>query len=133
MNDVEIRDGQHAIWIRDGKMNFGTRKRVEGAAVKVQPNGTTEVSMDMGMWQLALMAFNITRWAGPLLNGKTISISTLEKLDASLDPLLERVLEAVAERNKQEETIDPNSTSTGAPSLTESEAAPVVNTTSTSL
>lgn len=112
--EIPITEGEHTVYIRE-RMNFGTRKRVEGAAIKVGTNGAT-VSPDVGLWQLALLAFNITRWDGPLLQGKYISIDTIENLDPALDDLMERALEEIAARNPQpmDEDEKKGSTSRGA-------------------
>ncbi len=107
-------DPENVITIR-GRMDIGTRNKVQGASVKLGDDGKT-VELDVGAGTMALLEFNLLAWEGPkftLPTGKLAPLTPqyIRALDPS-DPLVEKVLAELNERNKDAKSPDPKSPDT---------------------
>lgn len=101
-------DPANIIWIRR-KMNLGTTNKIQDALISLRgldDKGSYEgVDLNIGMQQTLLLEFNIVKWEGPRFkdrNDRWISCTPqyIRMLDPD-DPLVEKVLEEIGQRNKK--------------------------------
>lgn len=96
----------NVIWIRP-RMNVEIDGRVKSELLKLGADGKTP-EVHVGAQQMALLIHNIMRWSGPDLGNVPCTPQIIRKLDPT-DPHIEKVLEAIAERNRRRESPVPNS------------------------
>lgn len=119
---VPISDKEgNTVYIR-AKMGYGVKNQVAGRASAVSVNGKgTEVEVDVGAYQTALLVLNVVGWDGPDFvdeeTGKPIPCTpeNIEFADSD-EPLWAEVLEEIAKRNPQGRP-DPNSEAAGSSGL----------------
>lgn len=106
-------DPENKVFIRS-RMNQGVRSRVQSAMLQIstQANVTSvaptlaQIRSDIGSYNLALLIHNITSWVGPDFDSVPCDREHIEKLDPQ-DPLLDRVLEEITNRNLAEAPVSP--------------------------
>lgn len=112
----------NVVYIRP-RMDVGTKNKVTGAMLKM---GGGEVEIDLGANLTALLVHNILGWDGPDFrdeHGRPLPVTEerIRQLDPS-EPLVERVINEISERNKPKASPNPKSaapngsTSDGVPS-----------------
>jgi len=95
---VAVTLGENTIMIRP-KMDFGVKNRCMDALAAIgQENGTADVALHIGAYQVALMVENIVGWQGPDFVGVACNAANIAKLDPD-EPLVELVLQEIAARN----------------------------------
>lgn len=103
-------DGQplrpNVMWIKP-RMDVETSGKVKSELLQLGADQKT-VEFRAGANELALLVHNIVRWEGPDLDGVPCTPETIRKLDRT-EPLITRVLEAIAERNRPKASPDPKS------------------------
>ena len=98
------------IWIRP-RMSYGVQQAVMGEGVKLEQGGATprgrkakrEVEINLGAWQSALLVHNIVAWQGPSFGVVPVSRDNILALDPR-EPLVQRVITEISERNGDELT-----------------------------
>lgn len=130
-------DPANCIYIRP-KMDFGTKQRVQQAMLSItlgQAGHSSEVPLDMGAYNIALLVANVVRWEGPAFADVPCTPANIERLDSD-EPLVEAVMAEINRRNRGREDSDPKpsgaSASNGSPRLTVVEAEAWAPGTSTS-
>ena len=136
ISDEKVRvsiDGQDAIYILP-KMNVGVKNKTLSAIAKISANtmalvagggGDTEsvgqeINMDMGAYNTALLINNIVSWEGPSFTDVKCTRENILKLDPD-NPLVDKVLAEINERNTKKGTPDPEVSATaGSSDLTAS-------------
>lgn len=108
------------------KMDFGTRQRVVGEAVKItesskgakrgggkKKRGSDQAELNVGAYQIALLRYNLLEWRGPSFVGVALTPTNIEQLDPE-EPLVKKALDYIAEANAtdgdddDDEEDDPN-------------------------
>jgi hypothetical protein len=96
---VPVSDGQDTIWILP-KMNFAQREQAEDAIRRISASTTAAagVEVNVGAYRIALLRINVVAWEGPGFDGMKCTPEQVEQLDPD-DPLLEKVMQEIAQRN----------------------------------
>jgi hypothetical protein len=117
---VPITEGSNTICIRE-KMSFGTKAACQDALADVsqREGGKAGLALRFGAYQAALLQHNILSWSGPAFDGVSCTPENIARLDPD-EPLVQRVLEAIVERNplqtqKEAGAQKKGTTSAGAP------------------
>lgn len=100
-------DGVNIIYIKP-KMNYGSKKRVQGAiigTVSEMRRGGMGMDIDLAHSNIVLLEENVVGWEGPdFMNDKGVKMAVnrvnLDKLDPDY-PLLDMVLAEINARNGQ--------------------------------
>lgn len=97
---VAVLDGEgNTVYIRS-KMDYGARSRVLSAITKMHG---TDMTADMGAYNLALLKENIVRWEGPAFDGLPFAPDLIEQLDPDT-PILDKALAEINKRNTKAAT-----------------------------
>lgn len=97
-------DEGNTIYIRS-KMDYGVRSRVLSAITKMHGS---DMTTDMGAYNLALLRENIVRWEGPAFDGVAFAPDLVEQLDPDL-PVVDRALAEINQRNTKAATPEKKS------------------------
>jgi hypothetical protein len=128
----------NTIWIKP-KMDFGTKSQAldEIARLKQFESPDSSLGLMIGSYQRVLMRLNIVSWEGPAFAADEGLIpcvpATIDQLDPD-EPLVNKVLAEIQERNKSKKSPNPKSqesdgsTSSGAQSSTGELVLPVITT-----
>lgn len=129
---IPVTEGSDTFYIK-WKMDFETKCRVRDTLTKMSigASASGEIMFSVGAQELALAIHNIVAWSGPMFDGIVCTPENIKRLDPDY-PAFVKALEEITRRNTPQESPDPNSTTTGATSSTESAAVPVVTTKSMS-
>lgn len=136
-DEKDITSEMDVMFIRP-KMDYGTRQRVIGAASKLvdkkiegnrherraaRKAGKKDVDVDIGAYQLALLAQNILGWQGPSFANVSCVPANIERLDTD-EPLVAMVLKEIGERNAGTAADEPEDDEDDDPNVIEIEAKP---------
>lgn len=116
---VSVDGGTNTIYVR-GKMDFGTRQRVQSALLRVTSGmdraALRNAELALGEANIALLVYNILDWAGPAFVGVPCDAEHIEQLDPD-EPLVDAVLAEINRRNpgKGDADDDPVSAEKNAP------------------
>lgn len=126
-------DNENFIFIKQ-KLNFGEKMRVQKAALRIEATGAKsefKTEYDAAAYQTQLLLESIVRWHGPAFENRACNAANIAELDPT-DPLLDKVIAEVSERNKTK-SDDPKASAGGGetPSVDIS-SLPSANGTSTS-
>ncbi len=105
-------DHINTIFIKP-RLNYGEKMRVQKAAIKIKSKGTAtdfETDFDSSGYQYQLLIESVVSWSGPVFEGRPCTPENIAELDPS-DPLLDKVIEEISERNKSAGSDDPKSLS----------------------
>jgi hypothetical protein len=95
-------DGVNTIYIR-ARMGYGIEQKVIGEATKFSQEAGKQkqqsVEVNIGAYNMALLTNNILRWEGPEFGGIPCTLENIALLNDE-DPLVEKVLAEIAERNR---------------------------------
>lgn len=98
---VTVDGGTNTIYIR-GKMDFGTRQRVQSAIMHVTSGmdraALRNAPLSLGEANIALLVHNILDWSGPEFAGVPCDAAHIEQLDPD-EPLVDAVLAEINRRN----------------------------------
>lgn len=99
------------------KMDFGTRQRVVGEAVKITESSKgakrgrgkkkrgDQAELNVGAYQIALLRYNLLEWRGPSFVGVALTPTNIEQLDPE-EPLVKEALDYIAEANATDSDDD---------------------------
>lgn len=100
-------DPANVIYIRP-RMDLGTNAQVRQAMMTATMHVSTgggsvpksaSVGFDLIAYNIALLVHNILRWSGPDFDGVPCNEENIKRIDPD-DPLLDKVLQEINERNK---------------------------------
>jgi hypothetical protein len=94
-------DGVNTIYIR-ARMGYGIEQKVIGDATTFKQEAGKQkqtVEVNIGAYNMALLTNNILRWEGPEFGGIPCTPENIALLNDE-DPLVEKVLGEIAERNR---------------------------------
>lgn len=116
-DEKDITPATDVIFVRR-KMDYGTRQRVVGAAVKITEKDVKrgraarkarkakqEAEFNVGAYQIALLVHNILEWRGPQFLGVPLLPRNIEQVDPD-DPIIKAVLDYIGEANATEADDD---------------------------
>ena len=93
-------DPANVIYIKP-KMDYATLTKVRSAVVGAKGAGASmEIGFDLAAANLALLTNNIVRWSGPDFDSMPCNAENIGRIDPD-DPLLDKVLTEINERNPQ--------------------------------
>lgn len=102
-------DPDNVIYIKP-KMDYATLTKVRSSVIGTRGGtATMEINFDLAAANLALLVNNIVRWSGPDFDGTPCNADNIGRIDPD-DPLLDKVLAEINERNPQG-AKNPNSSS----------------------
>jgi hypothetical protein len=115
---VPDESGENIIYIRAGKMPWGIKNKVQGAAVQISAGlagNDPQTRITVAAYQAALMLHNIVRWEGPALQGFKLTQAGLDMLDPDHgDAVLTEIQRQNPARTSPNRTSPTTATSTSA-------------------